>query len=314
LSTIFTGNISPLAPPSSKHCLDRGPGYQDGFGTIGLGVKEAWFYLFSSGIRDFYVESEYNVDLRDYEDDIATRHYDELGGFADTKTMFDTKIIKEGNFYKYDQSLSIARLFLNYMSWANVQGVTYDPALAETCFTYIPNRVIYSLPAQYESVRDNWAIYAPNNYKDFINKVTCIKPINKNGSLIFFDHDSPVSFMGVDTLQTTSGTKITIGDGGLFNQPLQSLTNADTPLEYGSCQNRLSVINTPFGVFWLSQEQGKVFQYAGGLNEISNINLKWWFAEYLPIYVSPPNITSVSAISPTLVGALLIHPIGTCLI
>lgn len=284
LGDIFSGNAntSGLQPPSRRHCLDRAYDDQELFANVGLGVKNAWFYLFSSGIRDFYVESEYNLDYRDYNDDIATRHYDELGGFADTKTMFDTKIIKEGNFYKYDQSLSVARLFINYISWGNIQAGIYNPLLADTCFQYIPNRAIYSLPAQYESVRDNWTIFLANNYKDFVSKITCIKSISKNGALILFEHDSPTSFIGVDTLQTTAGTKITIGDGGLFNQPLQALTNADKPFEYASCQNRLSAINTPFGPYWVCQEQGKIFSYAGTMTEISNYGLKWWFAEYLP--------------------------------
>jgi hypothetical protein len=45
-----------------------------------------------------------------------------------------------------------------------------------------------------------------------------------------------------------------------------------------------SVINTPGGLFWVSQNQGKVFQWGGqgGLNEISRNGMKWWFAKYLP--------------------------------
>jgi hypothetical protein len=32
----------------------------------------------------------------------------------------------------------------------------------------------------------------------------------------------------------------------------------------------------------MSQNQGKVFSLADGIKEVSNINLKWWFAKYLP--------------------------------
>ena len=88
-------------------------------------------------------------------------------------------------------------------------------------------------------------------------------------------------FQGVDTLQTDLGTKITIGDGGLFSQPGQSVTNADRPYEYGSSQNKWSVISTPAGLFFASQNQGKIFSYGEGLKEISQIGLKWWFSMFL---------------------------------
>jgi len=100
--------------------------------------------------------------------------------------------------------------------------------------------------------------------------------------MIFFDAASPVQFQGTDQLQTDLGTKLTIGDGGLFSQPMQAILNVDSSHEYASCQNRLTVINTPAGLFWMSQNQGKVFSFGDGVKEVSNINLKWWFARYLP--------------------------------
>jgi hypothetical protein len=232
-------------------------------------------------VRDFFVESEINVAYRDYGELQEQRFYDPYAG-SDTKDLFDTRIIKSGNYYKYDKSLSISQLFLNYASWASMQATTYDPYIAETCFVYQPNRLIYSLPAQFEGLRDGWLVFLPNNYNDFVNLVTCVKPVNKSGAMIFFDAASPVQFQGTDQLQTDLGTKLTIGDGGLFSQPMQALINVDTSHEYASCQNRLSIINTPAGLYWISQNQGKVFNLSGGIKELSNTNLKWWFAQYLP--------------------------------
>ena len=252
-----------------------------GLGNFRLSVKDAWFYLFSSGVRDFYVESEINVDLRDWGVLETEQHYDPYR-YTDLKSMFDTNIIKAGNYYKYDQSLSVSKLFLNYTSWGIPQPISYSPFLAETCFIYRPRRLIYSLPAQFEGIKDSWYIFPANDYVDFENKVTCVKSINKSGGLFFFDAGSPMQFLGLDQLQTTSGTKLTIGDGGLFTQPMQSIVNSDSPYEYGSCQNDYSVISTPAGVFWVSQNQGKIFSFQGGLVELSMQDLKWWFSTYLP--------------------------------
>jgi hypothetical protein len=243
--------------------------------------KNGWFYLFNSGVRDFFVESEINLAFRDYGELAREKFYNSyLGG--STKDLFATDIIKSGNYYKYDISLSTSKLPFNYTSWANTQEPSYNPYDAATCFVYQPTRVIYSLPAQYEGLKDGWRVFLPNNYYDFINRVTCIKPVNKSGAMIFFDAASPVQFQGTDQLQTDLGTKLTIGDGGLFSQPLQQIINVDASHEYASCQNRLSVINTPAGLYWISQNQGKIFSMAGGLKEVSNVNMKWWFAQYLP--------------------------------
>ena len=273
----FGTAMSSIVTPSDKHCFDR-----NGVGpALALTVKNAYIYLFNSGVRDFFVESEVNTELRDWGDNDTERHYD-WGRYTDLQSLFNSSIIKAGNYFRYDYSLSISRLFNNFISWGNTHLRSYDPLVAEQCYTYRPDRVLYSLPQQLENTKDYWRVFLPNNYKDFKSRVTTVKPINKNGALFLFVNESPIQFLGVDQLETDAGTKITIGDGGLFSQPMQNILNADEPYEYGSCQNRLSVVNTPAGVFWMSQNQGKIFQLSGGIKEISLLDMKWWLASYLP--------------------------------
>jgi len=283
---------NPLDPPSwdfpsNLRVFDRGA--CSGLGilgsTLGTGlsfiVKDAYFYLFNSGVRDFFVESEINIDLRDWDDTDTGRHYDPYR-YADVGNLFDMSIIRATNLFKYDYSLSISKLYNNYVSWGHTQSRDYDPNVAEQCYTYRQDRVLYSLKQNEELKKDYWKVFLPNNYKPFKSRVTAIKEINKSGALILFENEAPVQFLGVDQLQTDAGTKITIGDGGLFSQPLQNVLNADHPYEYGSCQNRLSVINTPTGVYWMSQNQGKIFQLANGVKEISIKQIKWWLSKFMP--------------------------------
>ncbi len=282
----FLNSFPTINFPSSKAALDRNP-VSNAIGTIlGLkfGIYESYFYLFQSGVRDFFVESEVNTDLRDWGDVPEERYYDPYR-YTNTFALFDPKIIKSGNFYKYDYSLSISRLFQNFISWGNIQPRDYNPFVAERCFVFRPNRVIYSLPQNLENKKDYWRVYLVNNYRDFYSKVSVIKPINKNGAVIFFQADSPIMFQGVDTLQTELGTKITLGDGGLFSQANQSVVNVDISMEYGSCQDRLSVINTPFGLFHICANQGKIFKLTDTLNDITYHGLKFWFKEYLPSWI-----------------------------
>lgn len=275
MGAIGTWNFSSLLP-SSFHAFDRNGLVNGGF----FGIHAAYSYLFNSGVRDFYVESEVNTDLRDWGDLPEQRFYDPYR-YTDLKALFNTAIIKSGNYFKYDYSLSVSKLFTNFISWANVQSISYDPQIAETCYVHYPNRLIYSLPQQQEQIKDYWLVYLPNNYKDFKSHVTSIEPNNQNGGVIFFENESPVQMVGVDQLQTDFGTKITIGDGGLFSQPLQNVLNSARSFEYGSCQDRLSVLNTPTGIYWISQNQGKIFNLSRG--EITaDPKVKWWFAQYLP--------------------------------
>jgi len=245
-------------------------------------IKDRYFYTHINGVQDFWCESEINTALRDWEDTEPKRHYDWLE-YTDVNGLFHADHILSGNFYKYDQSLSVSQFLSHKISSGNIQPRWYDPQSAETCWTHYPKRLVYSLQAQLEATKDFWRVFLPNNYKDFKNKVNVIKPISKSGAVILFPHLSPVLWQGVDTLQTDLGTKVTIGDGGLFSQPQQNIVNADLAHEYGSCESQRSVINTPHGLFYISQAQGKIFQMPGqGLQAISDMGMKQWFNQYLP--------------------------------
>ena len=124
-------------------------------------------------------------------------------------------------------------------------------------------------------------------YIDNFTRKTTGQPVDivnmeEKEGMILFPYQSPVMFQGVDTLQTDLGTKVTIGDGGLFNQPLQNIVNSDLSNEYGSSESMRGVINTPVGVFFISQAQGKIFHYTGKLDNIANKGMKQWFNKYLP--------------------------------
>ena len=292
ITSLFGSN--PTAPsvggmlPSSFHNFDRNGGtagfsFADIFTALAspFYVKNAYMYLFNSGVRDFYVESEINIDLRDWDEVPEKRYYDPYR-YTDLNSIFDPQIIKAGNYNKYDYSLSISTLYQEFASWANVQLRDYDPETAERCYTYWPNRLIYSLPQHKESRYDGWTSFLVNNYRDFISRVTDIKPIGLGGAYMLFESQAPAKITAEDAWKYDSKQKLTIGDGGLFSQPLQHVVNADPSFEYGSCQDRLSVINTPGGLFYISQNQGKVFGFTGNLSEISAEGMRWWFERYLP--------------------------------
>jgi hypothetical protein len=269
-----------LKTPSDFHRLDRPSGFKKG----AFAVKNSYMYLFYNGVRIFFTESELNMAYRDYGEKDTEKFYDVYGNsFSDLSTMFRSDLITIPVYYKYDLSLSTSKLFNNFASWGSILPRDYDPQLYSTCFQYYPKRAVYSLQQQSGLKRDNWRNYLPLNYKDFSSKITTIKAMNNQGAIVLFEDFEPVQFTGVDQLETKGGVKFTIGDGGLFQQNMQSILNADDALEYGSCTSYRSAINTPHGMFYISQRTGKIFQYAGsGVDEISRNGLKFWFSENLP--------------------------------
>jgi len=275
---------SPFATtPGTPAYQENNPSILSFVSAFAFGRRNSAFYLFQSGVRDFYVESEINTELRDWTDepDNSGRHYD-YKRFTSLEELFDTSIIKLSEIFKYDNSLSVARTLTNFVSWGSQQERDYNPTISALCYQYQPNRVLYSLPDNLEQKKDSWRVYLANNYKDFKSRVTAIKSIGKNGAIMLFENDGPLMYQGVDQLETDLGTKVTLGDGGLFSQPQQSLSNSDFSIEYGSCQDRFSITNSPVGLYWISQNQGKIFSVSEGLTEISASGMKWWFAKFLP--------------------------------
>ena len=281
-SIMTIGPTSNGSMPTSRASANRMLDDKDNSGLFY--ISQGYFYLFNSGVRDFFVESEVNTAYRDWEDPFEKRFYDPYG-FSDLTTMFRSDYIQYGNFYKYDYSLSVTKLFNSHISWGNILGRDYDPDIAETCYTYSPYRLIYSLPQDDSSKMDSWRMFLINNFKDFPSRVRAVRSINMTGALFMMESSSPLKFLGTEQLQLDgTGTKLTVGDGELFTDTknLQSLMNSDESFEYGSNQSRFATIATTYGVFWVSQDQGKVFQYSSGLAEISQNAMKWWLARYLP--------------------------------
>jgi hypothetical protein len=279
----YTGILSDMVVnPLSFLPFPFGYPFSDGYPGA-FSIKNSYFYLSTCSVRDFFVESEVIVDFREPGTYDYQRHYDPYR-YTDLVQMFnmDPETVTRGNYYAYDYSLSISKIFTQYFSQGNLQTPYYDPNLAKLCYTYYPDRIIYSLPQQQESEADAWFMFLANNYVQFKDKISGIKNFAKTGIFITFKNSSPLTYQGVDQLQTDFGTKITIGDGGLFAQTPQSISLADGEYEYGSSQSKRGVISTPAGLYYISQNQGKIFTLTGSLDEISQNGMKWWFAEYLP--------------------------------
>lgn len=280
MSSVVTSSPTQSGTPKAKHNLNCTGSFSLSAVTA---VKDEYFYLFNSGVLDFFCESDYNLDYRDWTTDFPT-FYSKYNG--DLHLIFRTDRIELREEFKYDLSFS-KQLTENYLVQ---QRIDYDPTTDETCYEYRKNRVIYSLPAFLDQKGDNWLVYLNNNYYDFpmteFGGLTAIHPIDNQQLIFLFDKASPYVSIGRDELQLDgSGKSITLGDAGLFVRPPRPINYSD--YYYGNCQSRWAFLNTSQGAYYPAQRQGKLFKYwplmyRQPLNEITAGLMEYWFKQYLP--------------------------------
>lgn len=240
-------------------------------------VKDEYFYTSNNSVIDFFVESEINLEYRDWK-------YDEPSFYSNQNSninnLFRSDKLEKREEFVYDNSYSKALL----ENTINQQRLDYDSRIAGKCNTYHKNRVVYSLPAFKDQRADGWLTYLALNYKDFdlaeFGSLTGMHGIDKKQILFLFDKSAPYLTPGADQLQLGSGKKITLGDGGLFERELQPLAHTD--YAYGNSQTKWAFVNTQFGSFYPSQRQGRIFGITGNLDELSRNGMHWWFKNHLP--------------------------------
>ena len=265
-------------------------------------VNTGFFYLFCNGTRDFFVETAFNMGYRDYGESLQEQFYNPYGQ-SDVNQLYRSDIIKYPEYYKYDYSLSANRFFNQWASWSSCLRRDYNEQLAYTCFNYYPRRLNYSLQQTQEVEKDNWRVFLPNNYVDFTSNITNVTCINNTGAMFFLDDDSPKMVTGVQFMPSKEGTEYTVGTGKLFEQALQNVVHTDRSLQHGSCQGKYAVADTPYGVFWISQRTGKIWQDAPNktyfnqgerMVDVTTKGLKYWMALYLPCQLTSyfPNYTN----------------------
>lgn len=252
----------------------------DGYKTPKIGnfrVDDAYMYTSYNGVMEFYCESDYNLAFRERGN---RKMYSELN--SDLSTIFSSKLKDTKEEFKISRDYSKQAIEI----YAEQQQSDYEPGLYNRTYVYDRNRIIYSLPQNREQQFDNWQYFLGNN--------TYLFPLSEFGNLVslhrivgdrlmfLFDKSSPYVTMGQDTLtMDQSGRKITIGDGGLFSQTIKEEIYTDTA--YGNSQSRFGSINTPFGTYYISERQGRIFQFSSSIKEICRDTVGNWNKQYIPL-------------------------------
>ncbi len=249
-------------------------------------LQDLWIYFMHGTVRDFFVESSYNTVYRTDDPTTGIQYYNPYGN-TDILQHFAIERYMDSDVFRYDKSMYLPSFAAIFSTKQDIQPRDYNPIDAEKAYVHDKRLVVYSL-AQVNPLlhKDNWRVYLPLNFKYFQDIVTNMQAIGSNGVIVLFRHSAPQYFAGTEQLQFDTGRSIVIGTGGLFNQALQAASNADPEYQYGSMEFIYSIANTPYGLFYISNNTRKVFRYAGSsLDEISNRGMRLWFNWYGGSYV-----------------------------
>ena len=99
--------------------------------------------------------------------------------------------------------------------------------------------------------------------------------------MFLFDGSSPYITLGRQQLETKDGTAIQIGDGGLFAQPPRELMYTED--NFGSSQSKFASVSTHFGTAYIGERQGRMYNFSGQLEEVTNNGIYYWAKKYFPI-------------------------------
>ena len=152
------------------------------------------------------------------------------------------------------------------------------------CREKFPHRIYYSRQSFQEEKSDNYRSFLPNNYRDIEGETGEITNVFRFYNNLFAHTEEALWKMGRNYQERVTGDIVSfIGTGSYFEIPPQKIIDDDTGSSAGT-QHKWSSIKTPVGYFFISENQGKIYQFDGEkINPISNIGLSNWFKNNMKI-------------------------------
>lgn len=157
-------------------------------------------------------------------------------------------------------------------------GIEYD--CCSDCTESFPHRIYYSEQSFQEELTDNFRTFLPNNYRDIEGETGVVTDLFKISNNLFIHTEEALWQLPKNYQERVTDQIVSfIGTGSYFEIPPQKLVD-DATGSSGGNQHKWGTIKTPHGVFFISENQRKVYRFDGRqLKAISNIGESNWFKE-----------------------------------
>lgn len=241
--------------------------------------KNQVFYTSVNGAFKYIVEVPYNISFRDNKQEgegtaLYALHYSDSE--SNLSTIFRADMRNKPENYSLDYSYT--QLSQRFAVSEQLIKIPKAPIRER-------NTVLYSLPSTQNQVYNNWRYFLPLNRFSFDERdygyLTGVHALDQDRILFLFSQASPYILPGRDQLQTMNGRNVIIGDGGLFAVSPREMMK--THIAYGSNHDPYAFNSNQFGNFYVSEQQGKLFNLKNNLEEFSRNGWHKWCANFIPL-------------------------------
>lgn len=156
---------------------------------------------------------------------------------------------------------------------------TFD--YCDGCVDEFPNRIYVSEKSDSTQLSDNYRYFKPNNFTDDIDGAKgSLKVLYTDKDKLYGLTTNGAYFIPTSQQRlTTDESNIYVGAADIFSIPARLLNTSDA--SYGGCVDKLSVVASEYGTFYVDTEAGKVFHMSDKMAEISNEGMRNYLANNL---------------------------------
>ena len=161
-------------------------------------------------------------------------------------------------------------------------GLEYD--CCSKCKETFPHRINWSEQSFQEELTDNYRTFLSNNYKNIEGETGEITNLFKIQNNLYIHTEEALWHLPQNLQERVTDQIVSfIGTGEFFNMPPRLIIDGEDGNSAG-CQHKWGTIKTPHGVFFVSENQGVIYQFNGNnLKPISANGMFNWFKNNIPI-------------------------------
>lgn len=231
--------------------------------TIIGAIDQGRFYIFVTGVLDFWCESEFIGTFREQDSTINGQYYPKIN-YND---------IARADKIPYDNKFLYNLTLLNN----EIERVYQNLDLTDSDADFI---VSYSLKNDFQSQNDKWLQFLPLNYTVLPRSHGRFSGMHYTDDYsILFAFENKILYSQLNySLNTNEGSSILLTQGDIFSNRLRPLSNEETG--YSGCVDPLSFVNTRYGTFFLDRYRKKLFLWNGKLEDVTG-NMQSWMNNFL---------------------------------
>jgi len=263
-----------LTEVNDQYNLD---GFVDVDSDIGVIQARGRFYVFVSGVIDYWCESEFVGNYREQDFTPNGSFYPKI----DYNEVARTDKIVLDNKYLYNLTL------LNN----EIERVYQNLRLTNSDADFI---VSYSLKNDFQSQDDKWLQFLPLNYSvlpRIYGRFSGMHYTDDYSIMFLFENEILYSQLNY-SLNTNEGSSILLTQGDIFTNRLRKLSNEKSG--YTGCVDPMSFVNTRYGSFFVDRYRKRVLQWTGTLKDVTG-NMSSWLQHFLE--TTYPGYTDLGVIS-----------------